>query len=86
MVQPPTPVLPFPADQPQTDRDWLIMIAGKLDRVLITCFGPDGNGGLCQENKDIKRDMWIMKILLVLIMAGIIGRYIVLPGILPSLI
>ena len=79
-----------PANTPQTDREWLTRVEGKLDSVIDKIQGSDGRGGLCakieaQEDRIKKLEdwRWWLAGALSLITLLLVGRYVVLPGSLP---
>ncbi len=61
-----------PADASQTDREWLIRVEGKLDRVIEKLDGIDGRGGLCDDVQKLQRDRWYL--------AGALGLLILMVG------
>lgn len=62
----------LPADQPKTDRELLLQIHSDVKNMKETITGPNGQGGICKDVKQLQRDRWYL--------AGAIGLLIVMVG------
>lgn len=74
------------ANVPQTDREWLMRVEGKLDQVIDKIQGPDGKGGLCGRIESHEKAIrllqnWQWKVVGGLVVLGALeaGRYVVGP-------
>jgi len=84
----------LPADEPKTDRDWLIMISKDLKAVIKKIEGKDGVcdkqkeqeekiGALQAQIEELKRGRFQQTVLLIFLIILIGGRYVLGPTSIP---